>query len=212
LKTRGTSPVKVKVGVLASGRGSNLLAILDAIGRGELPATVVCAISDRRSAPVLERAGEVGVPAFCVPVARFADRAAHETEIARILDSHEAELIVLAGYMRLLTGGFIERYRGRLMNIHPALLPGFTGAEAQRQAWEHGVKVAGCTVHFVDEGADTGPIITQRAVPVLEHDTPETLAERILAEEHQAYPEAIRLYAEGRLVIEGRRVRILGRP
>lgn len=202
----------LKLGVLASGRGSNLQAILDAIDGGEVPAALACVISDRKSARALERVRRHGIPAYHVPPRAYPDREAQEAEVRRILEEHGVDLVILAGYMRLLTAGFIEAYRGRVMNIHPALLPSFPGVDAQRQAWEYGVKVSGCTVHFVEEGMDAGPIILQRTVPVLEQDTPETLAERILAEEHRAFPEAIRLYAEGRLVIEGRRVKVLARP
>lgn len=202
----------LRLGVLASGRGSNLQAILEAIDGGELPAEVACVVSERRTAPALERASLRGIPASHVPSKAYPDRPAHEAEVRRILDEHGVELVVLAGYMRLLTPGFIATYRGRMMNIHPALLPSFPGVDAQKQAWNYGVKVSGCTVHFVEEGMDAGPIILQRVVPVFEYDTPETLAQRILAEEHQALPEAIRLFAEERLIIEGRRVRILALP
>ena len=202
----------LRLGVLASGRGSNLQAIIDAIDAGQLTAVVACVISDRQSAEALERARRRGIPAYHVPPRAYPDRPAHEAEVRRILDEQGVDLVVLAGYMRLFTPSFIEAYRGRMMNIHPALLPNFPGMDAQRQAWEYGVKVSGCTVHFVEEGTDAGPIILQRTVPVLEQDTPETLAERILVEEHLAFPEAVRLFAEGRLVIEGRRVKVLSRP
>ncbi len=199
----------LRVGVLASGRGSNLQAILDAAARGELPAQVVVVVSDRGDALALERARAAGVPAVFVDPARYPSRADFEAEIARLLEAHGVELVVLAGYMRVLGPAFVAAFRNRIMNIHPSLLPAFPGLHAQRQALEHGVKVAGCTVHFVDEGVDTGPIILQAAVPVLEDDTEESLAARILEQEHRLYPEAIRLYAAGRLRVEGRRVRIL---
>ena len=202
----------LRLGVLASGRGSNLQAIMDAIDSGELTAVVACVISDRQAAQALERARRRGIPAYHVPPRAYPGRPAHEAEVRRLLDESGVDLVILAGYMRLFTPSFIESYRGRMMNIHPALLPSFPGLDAQRQACEYGVKVSGCTVHFVEEGTDAGPIILQRTVPVLEQDTPETLAERILVEEHRAFPEAIRLFAEGRLVIEGRRVKVLPRP
>lgn len=199
----------MRLGVLASGRGSNLQAILDAIGRGEVPAEVVVVISDRPDARALERARAAGVPAVFVDPGAHPSREAFDAELARILRAHGAELVVLAGYMRLLGPSFVAAFRNRVLNIHPALLPAFPGLHAQRQALEYGVKVAGCTVHFVDEGVDTGPIVLQAAVPVREDDTEETLAARILEQEHRLYPQAIRLFAEGRLQVEGRRVRIL---
>ncbi|MEI7905601.1 MAG: phosphoribosylglycinamide formyltransferase, partial [Candidatus Firestonebacteria bacterium] len=140
--------------------------------------------------------------------APLSDRSLHEEAIAKIIDEEKCGLVCLAGYMRLVTKYFVEKYRGRLMNIHPSLLPSFGGAHGQKDALEHGVKVSGCTIHFVDEGMDSGPIIIQAAVAVSSEDTVETLSERILKEEHRAYPEAIRLFAEGRLKIEGRKVKI----
>ncbi|MGE5578195.1 MAG: phosphoribosylglycinamide formyltransferase [Syntrophothermus sp.] len=199
---------EVILGVLASGRGSNLEAILGAIDQGRLPALVGVVISDQPAAYALERARQRGIPAVTVLRSGFSSRRMFDAQIQRILEGHRVELVVLAGFMRVLGEEFIQSYDGRIMNIHPSLLPSFPGREAQKQAFEYGVKVAGCTVHFVDAGTDTGPIILQAAVPVLEIDTPETLAERILREEHRIYPEAIKLYCQGRLQIEGRRVRI----
>jgi phosphoribosylglycinamide formyltransferase-1 len=199
----------LKIAVLASGRGTNLQALIDASERGELAARVVLVISDRPGAAALDRAGRHGIPAAVVRPRDFPDRTAHDVEMKRLLDCAGAELVCLAGYMRLLSAEFIDAYYGRLMNIHPALLPAFPGMDVQRAALDYGVKVSGCTVHFVDRGTDTGPIICQRAVPVLETDTPESLADRILAEEHKAYVEAVNLYAAGRLRIEGRRARVL---
>ncbi|HHY47916.1 MAG TPA: phosphoribosylglycinamide formyltransferase [Firmicutes bacterium] len=199
---------RLGLGVLASGRGSNLVAIMDAIDEGRLSARVLVVVSDQENAPALARARERGVEAIALPRSRFRSREDHDNAIASILVERGVDLVVLAGYMRILSKAFIKRFEGRIMNIHPALLPSFPGLNAQAQALSYGVKVSGCTVHFVDEGVDTGPIILQRAVPVLEDDTPETLAERILRQEHEIYPEAIQLFAEGRLVIEGRRVRI----
>lgn len=199
---------KVTLGILASGRGSNAQAIMDAIRRGEADATVGIIISDNPAAPVLARAAEYGVPARCIERARFTSREAFEEAVADELIAYGVELVVLAGFMRLLSPYFISRFSGRIMNIHPSLLPAFPGLDAQGQALRYGVKVSGCTVHFVDEGMDSGPIILQEAVPVRDDDTPATLAERILAVEHVLYPRAISLYCQGRLVVEGRRVRI----
>jgi len=198
----------VVLGVLASGRGSNLQAILDAIKAGRCPARVAVVVSDRAGAPALDRAGRAGVKAVHLDPQAYADRAAFDRDVAKVLADHGVELVCLAGYMRLLSPGFVAAFRGRILNIHPALLPAFPGLHAQRQALEHGVKVAGATVHVVDEGVDTGPIVLQAAVPVQEDDTEATLSARILAEEHRLYPEAIRLFAERRLEIAGGRVRI----
>ncbi len=198
----------MRIGVLASGRGTNLQAILDAAAGGLLPAQVVVVISDRAEAPALGIAKARNVPAFFIDP-RGLDRATFELQLADCLDRHRVDLVCLAGFMRVVGKVMLERFESRILNIHPSLLPAFPGLDAQRQAWEHGVKITGCTVHFVDRGVDTGPIILQRAVPVLDEDTPDTLAARILKAEHLAYPEAIRLFAEGRLVREGRRVRVL---
>jgi phosphoribosylglycinamide formyltransferase-1 len=198
--------VPLVLGVLASGRGSNLQAILDAIEAGRCPARVAVVVSDRKDAPALERGRRAGASAVHVDPKAYPDRVAFDEAVAEVLHQHAAELVCLAGYMRVLSVGFVRRFPGRILNVHPALLPAFSGLHAQRQALEHGVKVAGATVHFVDDGVDTGPIVLQSAVPVLDDDTEETLAARILVEEHRLYPEAIRLYAEGRLRIEGRRV------
>jgi phosphoribosylglycinamide formyltransferase 1 len=200
--------VPLILGVLASGRGSNLQAILDAIAAGRCPARVAVVVSDRKDAAALERARVAGVRTVHLDPRAYPDRVAFDDAVSRVLDEHAVELVCLAGYMRLLSGEFVRRYRGRIFNVHPALLPAFPGLHAQRQALEHGVKVAGATVHFVDEGVDTGPIVLQAAVPVLEGDTEATLSARILAEEHRLYPEAVRLYAEGRLELRDRRVRV----
>lgn len=202
-----TTPLTL--GVLASGRGSNLQAILDAIEAGRCPARVAVVISDRATARALDRARGAGIDAVHVDPQAHVDRAAYDQAVAAVLVKHGVELVCLAGYMRLLTPAFVAAYRGRILNVHPALLPAFPGLRAQRQALEYGVQVAGATVHFVDEGVDSGPIVLQAAVPVRSEDTEEALAARILVEEHRLYPEAIRLYAEGRLAIEGRRVRIV---
>ncbi|MBC7339982.1 MAG: phosphoribosylglycinamide formyltransferase [Firmicutes bacterium] len=204
----GGAGVVLRLGVLASGRGTNLQAILDACARGDLPASVAVVVSDRADAQALERARRAGVPAIFVDP-RGRKKADFEAEISRILREHGVELVCLAGYMRVLGRTFLREWEGRVLNIHPSLLPAFPGLEAQRQAWDYGVKVSGCTVHFVVPEVDAGPIILQAAVPVLGDDTPESLAARILEQEHRIYVEAIRLYAEGRLRIEGRRVVIL---
>jgi phosphoribosylglycinamide formyltransferase-1 len=196
------------LGVLASGRGSNLQAILDAIAARRCPARVAVVVSDRKDAPVLDRARRAGIRAVHLDPHAFADRVAFDEGIAAVLDEHDVGLVCLAGYMRVLSPSFVRHYPMRILNVHPALLPAFPGLHAQRQALAHGVRVAGATVHFVDDGVDTGPIVLQGAVPVLDGDTEETLSARILGEEHRLYPEAIRLFAEGRLEVTGRRVRV----
>jgi phosphoribosylglycinamide formyltransferase-1 len=201
----------LRLGVLASGRGSNLAAILGAIRSGGLRAEVRVVLSDVPDAPALGIARAAGVPAFFLPPGDYRSRLSDEAEArwVSVLRDHGVEIVALAGFMRMLHRSFLCAFDGRIVNIHPSLLPAFAGLHAQRQALEHGVKVAGCTVHFVTEGMDAGPIIGQRAVEVLEGDTEETLAARILEEEHELYPEALELLAEGRVVLEGRRVRIL---
>lgn len=197
------------LGVLASGRGTNLEAIIKAARSGKLDATVAIVISDRKGAMALRRAARHGVEAVYVPPGSFPDKEAYEREIVRLLRERGVQLVVLAGYMRLVGSTLLDSFPQRVMNIHPALLPSFPGLEAQKQALEYGVKVSGCTVHFVDGGVDTGPIILQQAVPVREDDTVESLSARILRQEHKLYPAAIQLFAEGRLIVEGRRVRIV---
>ena len=199
---------RLRIGVLASGRGSNFEAIARAVASGFVPATLEVLIVDRPGAAALERAREHRVEAVCIDPREHSGREAHEKAVIAALDERRVGLVCLAGYMRLLSDGFVRHFEGRLMNIHPSLLPSFPGLHPQRQALRHGVKLAGATVHFVDEGVDTGPIVLQAAVPVRDDDTEETLAERILVEEHRIYPEAIRLFAQGRLSTEGRRVRI----
>jgi phosphoribosylglycinamide formyltransferase-1 len=196
----------LRVGVLASGRGSNLQAILDAARRPAFPARVAVVVSDREGAPALGRASSHGVPAVFLNPKDAADGDAYDAAVGRVLEEHRVGLVCLAGFMRILGPGFVRVWRGRLMNVHPALLPAFPGLHAQRQALEYGVKITGATIHFVDEGLDTGPIILQSSVPVEPGDTEAALAGRILAEEHRLYPEAVRLFAEGRLRIVGRRV------
>lgn len=182
---------KHRLAILLSGRGSNFEAIADAVDDGAIPnAEIVAVISDVADAPGLNRAVERGLPAF--PLPRGSDsRAEHERKIRAILDSARPDLICLAGYMRLLSADFVGRFPGRILNVHPALLPKFPGLDVQRRALEAGDPESGCTVHFVDEGTDSGPVILQRRIPILPDDTVETLSARILAEEHRAYPEAI---------------------
>ena len=196
----------LRIGVLASGRGSNLQAIIDAIEAGKLDCRLAVVVSDRADAQALERARKHGTEAVFMDPKGYPNRDAFDQAVLAILAEHQVELVCLAGYMRVLSPMFVRALPGRIMNIHPALLPSFPGLHAQRQALQHGVKVSGATVHFVNEGVDTGPIICQAAVPVREDDTEETLAARILEQEHQLYPRAIRLYAEGRLEVRGRRV------
>jgi len=194
------------IGVLVSGRGSNLAAILEACARPGFPAHVAVVISDRERALALERARAAGVEALWIDPKDFADREAFDAVLVRELTARGVGLVCNAGFMRILSPVYVRAFAGRALNIHPSLLPSFPGLHAQRQALDHGAKVAGATVHFVDEGMDSGPIVLQAAVPVEPGDTEETLAARILVQEHRIYPEAIRLFAEGRLRIEGRRV------
>jgi len=201
---------RLRVGVLASGRGSNFQTMVTAAAAGRIPAEIVLLLSDRGAAGALEIARAHGIAADVVEPREHPGREAYDKALIERLESRRVGLVCLAGYMRILGTAFVEHFRGRLRNIHPSLLPAFPGLHAQRQALEHGVTVTGATVHFVDEGTDTGPIVLQAAVPVLPEDTEATLSARILAEEHRIYPDAIRLFAEGRLHIEGRRVRILG--
>lgn len=195
-----------KIGILVSGRGSNLQSILDNIKAGVLSLEVAVVISDKPGAMALERAAKAGIPAVVVDRKKCADKAEFESKIDEALRQHNVELIVLAGFMRILSAWFVKRWALKMINIHPALLPSFTGLDAQGQAVNYGVKVSGCTVHFVDEGTDTGPIILQKVVPVHDDDNGETLADRILVEEHKALPEALKLWSEGRLQVQGRKV------
>ncbi len=198
----------LRLAVLASGRGSNLQAILDAGADAGFPARVVVVVSDRERAPALDRARAHGVEAVFVDPKAHGDRAAFDAAVMALLDARAVDLVCLAGYMRLLSPAFVRSYAGRLLNVHPSLLPAFPGLAAQRQALDHGVRITGATVHFVDEGLDTGPIVLQAAVPVRDDDTEESLSARILVEEHRLYPQAIRLFAEGRLRVSGRRVTV----
>ena len=195
-----------KIGVVVSGRGSNLQSIIDHIAEGKLNVEIAVVVSDHKEAFALQRAAKAGIPTAVVERKGCKDKAEFEDKIDAALRDKGAEVVVLAGFMRILTGHFISRWENKIINIHPALLPSFKGVDAQGQAVDYGVKIAGCTVHFVDEGTDTGPIILQKAVPVYDDDTEETLAARILIEEHKALPEAIQLWADGKLTIKGRKV------
>jgi phosphoribosylglycinamide formyltransferase-1 len=195
-----------KIAVLLSGRGSNFEALADSVTAGRIPgAEIAIVISNREGAPGIARAIERGIPAKVIP-SKGLEREAYDRQVAAVLAEYKVDLVCLAGYMRLLSPFFVAAYRGRILNIHPSLLPSFPGLETQRQALEYGVRFSGCTVHFVDENLDAGPVILQAAVPVLDDDTPETLAARILKEEHRIYTEAVRLVLEGRYRMEGRRV------
>ena len=198
-----------RIGVLISGRGSNLQALIDAQQAGTLGGEIVVVVSNVPGVAGLDRASRAGIPTR-VCDHRGRPRVAHEEELVQILDQHQVSLVCLAGYMRLLTGPLLDRYAGRLLNVHPSLLPAFPGVDAQGQAFAHGVKVSGATVHFVERTLDAGPIVLQEAVPVEESDDAETLAARILEAEHRIYPRAVALVLSGQTRVEGRRVRLLG--
>lgn len=200
----------IRIGVLASGSGTNLQAIIDASEAGEIDAKVAVVISDKGNAYALERAKKHNIPNYFVNFKNFSSNEEYEKEILKILREHNVDLVILAGYMKIVGKTLISAYQNRMMNIHPALLPSFPGLNAWDQAVEYGVKISGVTVHFVDEEMDTGPIILQTAVPVFDNDTGETLISRIHQEEYKIYKKAIQLFAEGRLKIEGRKVKIFG--
>lgn len=199
---------ELKIGVLASGRGSNFQAIVDAIESEYLKAAVVLLIADNQSAFALERAKKHGIESLVMKPEEYSAKDAYYEALALELKARSAELVVLAGFMRVVRKPLIDAYPNRIMNIHPALLPSFPGLHGQKQASEYGVKISGCTVHFVDEGMDSGPIIIQAAVPVAYDDSEESISERILRFEHRIFPEAIRLFSERRLEVIGRKVRI----
>ena len=196
----------INIGVLASGRGTNLQAIIEAVKEGKIEGRISIVISDNRDAFALKRAKQNNIETEYINFKSFKNREDYDKEIMECLKEKDIDLVVLAGYMRILSSYFIKMYKNRIMNIHPALLPSFPGLHAQRQAVEYGVKISGCTVHFVDEGVDSGPVILQKAVEVKDKDTEESLTERILKEEHQIYPRAIQLFCQGRLIIKGRKV------
>lgn len=199
---------KIKLGVLASGRGSNMQSIIRAIQSGQIEAEISVVLTDREGAKALDLAREQGIPAFCVPRKECSNQEEFEEKLLHYLKQYQVDYVILAGFMRILSPSFVRSYKQHILNIHPALLPAFPGAHAHRDVLAYGAKVSGCTVHFVDEGMDSGPIILQQAVPVLEGDTEESLAARVLEQEHQIYPRAIALLLNGQLTIEGRCVRI----
>jgi phosphoribosylglycinamide formyltransferase-1 len=200
------------VAVLVSGSGSNLQAIIDASERGEIPCRVGIVISNKPDAYGLVRARKHGIPTEVISHKEFPSREEFDGQLVEIIRKSGAELVCLAGFMRVLTPVFVRAFPNRILNIHPALLPSFPGTHGPGQALRHGVRFSGCTVHFLDEGVDTGPIIVQAVVPVYDDDTEDTLAARILVQEHRIYPMAIRLFFQGRLKVEGRRVRVEGAP
>lgn len=198
--------IVINIGVLVSGRGTNLHAIIKAVEEGKIKGRISIVISDNQDAFALKRAEQYSIDIRYINFKEFKDREDYDREIVKTMKKKKVDLVVLAGYMRILSPYFIRTYKNKIINIHPALLPSFSGLHTQRQAVEYGVKVSGCTVHFVDEGVDSGPIILQKTVEVKDNDTEESLAERILKEEHQIYPRAIQLFSEGRLIIKGRKV------
>jgi phosphoribosylglycinamide formyltransferase-1 len=201
--------MKKRIGVLLSGRGSNFEALAGSVAAGRIPnAEIAIALSNREDARGIEKARAFGIEARIIS-SRGLEREAYDKLVVAALQEKRVDLVCLAGYMRLLSPQFVAAFRNRILNIHPSLLPAFPGLEAQRQALEHGAKFSGCTVHFVDENLDAGPIVLQACVPIEDNDTPETLAERILREEHRIYTEAVRIVLEERFRVEGRRVLIL---
>ncbi len=194
------------VSFLASGRGSNFKAIAEKISSGDINASMGILISNKKDAKALEIAKNFGMESFFVDPKAFSTRGEHENEMIKLLKKYNTDLVVAAGYMRVLTSYFVREYKNRIINIHPALLPSFPGTDAQKQAFDKGVKITGCTTHFIDEGTDTGPIIMQAAVIVLENDTIETLSARILKEEHRIFPESVKLFCDDRLKITGKKV------
>jgi phosphoribosylglycinamide formyltransferase-1 len=198
--------MKRRIGVLLSGRGSNFVALAESVAAGRIPsAEVAIVVSNREGAPGIDKAKERGITTRVIP-SKGLEREAYDRQVAAVLNEHKVDLICLAGYMRLLSPYFVAAFPNRILNIHPSLLPSFPGLESQRQALEYGVKFAGCTVHFVDENLDAGPIVLQAAIPVHDEDTEATLSERILAEEHRIYSEAVKIVLEGKYKIAGRRV------
>jgi phosphoribosylglycinamide formyltransferase-1 len=197
-----------RIGVLGSGKGSNFVAIADAIAAGQIPAEIVLVLSDVEASGILAQARERNLPAQFVPPGKFRTKLDEAAEQAFVtaLQNARVDLIVLAGFMRVLKGNFLQAFEGRIVNIHPSLLPSFPGLEGWKQALDHGVKVTGCTVHFVDAGVDSGAIIGQQSVPVLDQDTPESLHQRIHAAEHELYPRCVAALARGELTVQGRRV------
>lgn len=200
----------LKIGVLASGRGSNFQAIIDSIKKGYIRAQIVVLVTDNPASFSIDRAKKHGIEHLVMSPKEFGSRNEYFSEITVKLRKREVELVILAGFMRIVGKPLLDAYPNRVMNIHPALLPSFPGLHGQKQANDYGVKLSGCTVHFVDEGMDTGPVIIQAAVPVRDDDTEESLSERILRLEHKIFPEAIKLFSEGKIEVDGRKVRIRG--
>lgn len=199
----------IRLGILCSGRGTDLQSIIDAIDDGKLNAQIAVVLTDKPNVMALERAQKAGIKNICIDRKNFDNKSDFEAALLNELKTDEVDLVVLAGFMRILSPSFVHEYKNRIMNIHPSLLPSFPGAHAHRDVLAYGVKVSGCTVHFVDEGTDSGPIIMQAAVEVKDDDTEETLSARILEQEHIIYPKAIQLYVENRLKIVGRKVHLL---
>ncbi len=197
---------KLRLGVLASGRGSNLQSIMDAAAADKIKAEVAVVFSDNKDAFALARARKAGIPALHLNPRDFGSKDEYEKAVLKLLYEHGVQLVCLAGYMRIVGRVILDAFPNGVINIHPSLLPAFPGLHGQQQAWDYGVKFSGCTVHFVDEGMDTGPIIIQAVAPVYDNDTADSLADRILVQEHKIYPEAIGLIAEGRLKLNGRKV------
>lgn len=201
-------PGKLRIGVLASGGGTNLQAIIDRCREGSIQAEIALVLTNKPGAGAIERAQKAGIPTACIDHREFAQRQDFDEAMVGALREAGVELVVLAGFMRIITQVFLDAFPERIINIHPALLPAFPGLHVQQQALDYGARFSGCTVHFVDSGVDTGPIIIQAIVPVLPDDTADTLAARILEQEHQIYPRAIQLIAEGRVHVDGRKVTI----
>ncbi|MBI3601247.1 MAG: phosphoribosylglycinamide formyltransferase [Nitrospinae bacterium] len=196
----------LKIAVLVSGRGSNLQAIIDAVESGKIHGKIEAVISNKKDAYALERAKRHRLIGIFIDPSSYKTKEDYDRAVIKVLEEKNIGLVCLAGFMRILTPYFVNRYKGRIINIHPSLLPAFPGLDAQKKALEYGVKFSGATVHFVEEGVDSGPIILQAIVPVMDTDTPDTLSERILNEEHKIYPEAVKLFAEGRIEVKGRRI------
>lgn len=196
----------LKIAVLVSGRGSNLQSIIDAIEAGEIQGKIEAVISNKKDAYALERAKRHNIEGIFIDPSLYKTKEDYDKAIIKILEEKNIGLVCLAGFMRILTPYFVNKYKGRIINIHPSLLPAFPGLDAQKKALEYGAKFTGATVHFVEEGVDSGPIILQAIVPVMDTDNADTLSERILKEEHKIYPQVVKLFAEGRLVVKGRRV------
>lgn len=201
-------PGKLRLAVLASGRGSNFDALCKAINNGDLNAEIRVLISDKKEAPALKKAASRGIKPIYIEPADYPDRQEYEKIVVKELYNCDINIIALAGYMRLVGSAFLQAFNSKVVNIHPALLPSFTGLHAQKQALDYGVRYSGCTVHIVDQGMDTGPIIMQSVVPVYQNDTEDSLTARILAEEHKTYWRALQLFAEGKIFIDGRKVNI----